>query len=185
MRKLISVFLLMLSMTLCLTGCSELGSGLIRELEDNKDGIKSELEELKEGLKAEFNDWAGSISKYSITKDKVLAGKREVGDDDYVGSYEAEYHQFNGKEYIFGGTLVDREKGNALKITYSLHIQSGSAALYWLGSPDDHILSGDKEVHMITEVAVNDVYAFTMTAGDNFIVLKGDNFTGSLSMKVE
>lgn len=185
MRKWISIFLLMLSLSICLTGCSELGSGLLKEFEDNKDGIKSELEELKEGIKDEFNDWVGSISKYSITKDWDLTGKRELGVDDYVGNYEAEYHQFHGKEYIFGGTLVDREKGNALKATYSLNIQSGTVTLYWLSSMEDHIISGEKEVHKITEENGNGVYDFTMPAGDNFIVLKGDNFTGSLSLKVE
>ena len=51
MRKWISIFLLMLSLSICLTGCSELGSGLLKEFEDNKDGIKSELEELKEGIR--------------------------------------------------------------------------------------------------------------------------------------
>ena len=44
---------------------------------------------------------------------------------------------------------------------------------------------GDKEVHMITKATADDVYEFTMTAGDNFIVLEGNDFTGSLSLKVE
>lgn len=132
MRKWISVFSLMLLLITCLTGCSELGSGLIRELED----------------------------------------------------HEAEYHQFHGTEYLFGGTSVDREQGNALKVTYSLTIRSGKAALYWLGSPKEHIISGDKEVHTIAEVNGSDVYEFTMSPGDNFIVIEGDNFTGSLSLKV-
>lgn len=184
MRKWISVFSLMLLLITCLTGCSELGSGLIRELEDHEDGIKSELEELKEGFREELNDWAGSISRYSITKDQDLAGKRELGADDYVGNYEAEYHQFHGTEYLFGGTSVDREQGNALKVTYSLTIRSGKAALYWLGSPKEHIISGDKEIHTIAEVNGSDVYEFTMSPGDNFIVIEGDNFTGSLSLKV-
>lgn len=185
MRKWIPALLVTLALMTCLTGCTDLGHGIIKELEDNKDGIKAELEELKDGLIAEFNDWMGHASRYSITKEKDLKGRREFGADEYVGNYEAQYTRFNGKEYIFGGTLMERERGAALKVTYTLDIQSGTAALYWLGSPDDHILTGEKEVHMIAEVTSADVYEFTMTAGDNFIVLKGDDFTGKLSLRVE
>ena len=35
---------------------------------------------------------------------------------------------------------------------------------------------------MITKATADDVYEFTMTAGDNFIVLEGNDFTGSLSL---
>ena len=48
-----------------------------------------------------------------------------------------------------------------LKVTYSLNIKSGTAALYWLGSTDEHIILGDKEEHMIAEVTAEDVYEFT------------------------
>ena len=184
-RRFIPALLLVVTLMFCLTGCSDIGRGLLNELEDNKEGIKSELGELKDGLKAEINEWMGFASKYAITKDKDLKGERKLGVDEYAGSYEASYTQFNGKEYIFGGTLLKREFGTALKAAYSLKIQSGTAALYWLGSPDSHIISGDKEVHMITKTTADDVYEFTMTAGDNFIVLEGNDFTGSLSLKVE
>ena len=186
LRKLISGLLLLAALTTSLTGCGmDLARGIIREYEDNKDSIKSELHELKDGIKNEFNDWMSSISRYSLTRDKSLKGKRELGIDDYVGSYEAEYIRFNGEEYIFGGTLPDRKNGSALKVTYSLNIESGKAALYWLESADGHILIGDKEQHMIAEVTAEDVYKFTFDAGYNFIVLKGHDFTGSLSLVVE
>ena len=186
LRKLITVLLLMSILMTSLTGCCmELGRGIIKEFEDNKDGIMSEFNELKDGIADEFNEWLGSISKYNITKDKTLKGERKLGDDNYVGSYEAEYTRFNGKEYIFGGTSTERENGNSLKVTYTLGIESGTAKLYWLGSTEDHIIFGDKEEHIIAEVTTEDVYEFTISADDNFIVLKGDDFTGSLSLKVE
>lgn len=61
------------------TGCSDIGRGLLNELEDNQEGIKSELSELKDGLKAEINEWMGFASKYAITKDKDLKGERKLG----------------------------------------------------------------------------------------------------------
>ena len=186
LRKLISALLLLAVMMTCLTGCGmDLIRGIIKEYEDNKDGIISEFRELKDGMLNEFNDWIDSITQYTLTEDKKLKGEREHGMDDYVGSYEAEYIRFNGEEYIFGGTLPDRKNGSALKVTYSLNIESGKAALYWLESADGHILLGDKEQHMIAEVTAEDVYKFTFDAGYNFIVLKGHDFTGSLSLVVE
>ena len=186
LRKLISALLLLVIVMTCLTGCgTDLIRGIIKEYEDNKDGIISEFRELKDGMLNEFNDWIDSITQQTLTEDKKLKGEREPGMDDYVGSYEAEYIRFNGEEYIFGGTLPDRKNGSALKVTYSLNIESGKAALYWLESADGHILIGDKEQHMIAEVTAEDVYKFTFDAGYNFIVLKGHDFTGSLSLVVE
>ena len=87
LRKLISGLLLLVELTTSLTGRGmDLARGIIREYEDNKDGIKSELHELKDGIKNEFNDWMSSISRYSLTRDKSLKGKRELGIDDYAHS---------------------------------------------------------------------------------------------------
>ncbi len=178
------LFLILLLVITCFNGCTDLGRGIVKEIRENQDGIKSELEEFKDGLEAEINDWLGSISKYELTKEKDLKGKRKLGRNDYVGSYEAEYTGFSGREYLFGGTSVEWENGTELKVTYSLRIQSGTAALYWLSSEDEHIIFGEKEVHMIAEISSDDVYEITLTAGDNFIVVEGDQFTGSLSIKV-
>lgn len=47
------------------------------------------------------------------------------------------------------------------------------------------IISGEKEKHVIAEGTDEDVYEFTFSAGDNFIVLEGEDFTGELSLEVE
>lgn len=187
MRKLISALLLLSILTVSLTGCGmdDLFDGFVKEYEDNKDGIKSEIKELKDGLRNEINDWMSSASQYSLTKDKDLTGKRKCKGDNYVGTYQADYNEFNGKEYIFGGTSMKRVDGSALTVTYSIRIQSGEAVLYWLESTDEHIILGDKEKHIIAKATDEDVYSFTVNAGDNFIVFEGDSFTGSLSLQVK
>lgn len=197
MLKLLPILLMVMTF---FNGCADLSQSIIKEIRENQDGIKSELEELKDGLEEELKDgleaelkdglekelngWLKTISKYGITQEKDLEGKRKLGRDDYVGSYQAEYTRFNGKEYLFGGTSMERENGAALKVTYSLKIQSGTAALYWMSSADEHIILGEKEIHMIAEATSDDVYEITLNAGDNYIVVEGDNFTGSLSVKV-
>lgn len=185
-HKSIFVLLPLLILLTSLTGCGmELARGIIREYEDNKEGIKSELQELKDGLKEEINDWMSSASRYSLTADENLVGERKSGADNYVGSYEAEYSQFIGEEYIFGGTSLRRESGSTLKVSYSLSIQSGTAVLYWLESEEEHVISGDKKKYVIAEVTAADVCEFTVDAGDNFIILEGNDFTGSLLLEIE
>lgn len=53
------------------------------------------------------------------------------------------------------------------------------------GSEDEHVISGDKKKYVIAEVTAADVCEFTVDAGDNFIILKGNDFTGSLSLEIE
>lgn len=185
-HKSIFVLLFLLILLTSLTGCGmELARGIIKEYEDNKEGIKSELQELKDGLKEEINDWMGSASRYSLTTDENLVGERKSGADNYAGTYKAEYSQFNGEEFIFGGTSLGRESGSTLKVTYSLSIQSGTATLYWLESEEEHVIFGEKVKYVIAEVTAADVCEFTVDAGDNFIVLMGNDFIGRLSLEVE
>lgn len=175
-RKLISVAISVL-LLVSLAGCgTDLESGIKKEFEDNKDGIRQELSRLWDSFLEELNEWSNSLATHSITKDHDLIGDREKDSDDYVGTYEAAYTQFDGEEYIFGGTSFKRKDGSDLHATYSLTIQSGEATLYWM--------EGDNEV-VIADASDKGVYEFTIHAGKNFIVLKGEEFTGDLSLKVE
>lgn len=77
-RKFISLMILGSLMLTCFTGCGlELGQGMIKEFEDNKDGIRRELGELWNGFLDEFNDWTDSFATHSITKDSRLVGERK------------------------------------------------------------------------------------------------------------
>lgn len=159
-----------------LAGCAaDLGKGLIKEYEDNKEGIHQELGELWVGFIEEANDWSESFATHSITKDQDLIGSRERGVDNYVGTYEASYTQFDGEEYIFGGTSLKRKGGGDLCAAYSLTVQSGEATLYWM--------EGDHKI-VIAEASDEGIYEFTIHAGKNFIVLEGETFTGTLHLNV-
>lgn len=175
MRRLISAAVSAL-LLVSLAGCGiDLEKGLIREYEDNKDKIHQELGELWDGFLEEANDWSESFATQSITKDQDLIGNRERGADDYVGTYEAAYTQFDGEEYIFGGTSLKRKDGGDLCATYSLTVQSGEAILYWM--------DGDNKIE-IAQASDDGRYEFTIHAGKNFIVLEGDAFTGTLALDV-
>ncbi|MDD3340070.1 MAG: hypothetical protein PHS82_14580 [Lachnospiraceae bacterium] len=158
--KIVLSLILVLCLTFCAVGCSS-----------NHDKCN-----LKDNLIDGFNDWMQSFSKYALTKERNLQGDKTKGDDTYVGSYAADYEKFNGEEYIFGGTALERNNGSELKVTYTLKITSGTATLFWLGGREEHTIANSN---------ADSTYDFTISSGDNYIILKGDNFSGSLAIKVE
>lgn len=131
---------------------------------------------LKDNFVDGYDNLLQSVSKHALTEDKDLVGDREHGVDEYTGNYEAEYKKFNGEEFLFGGTALERNEGNSLKMTYTLKITSGTATLYWLAAGEEYT---------ITSEDANDVYEFTIGSGDNYVVLKGEDFSGSITMTVE
>ena len=117
-----------------------------------------------------------SFSKHALTKEKDLQGEKDKGDDTYTGTYTATYDGFNGKEFIFGGTARERENGNQLKVTYTLTVEEGTAELYWVAGNDEYTIAND---------SAEDTKEYTISSGDNYIVLKGNDFSGSLKLEVK
>ena len=67
---------------------------------------------LKDAVIDGYDNFIQFFSKQALTDDKDLVGERKYADDEYTGSYEADYENFNGKEFLFGGTALERENGN-------------------------------------------------------------------------
>lgn len=131
---------------------------------------------LKDTVLDGYDNLIQLFSKQVLTDDKDLVGERKYADDEYTGTYEADYEKFNGEEFLFGGTALEREDGNALKVTYTLKITEGTASLYRVASGEEYT---------ITDEDSDDIYEFTISSGDNYIVLKGEDFTGALTIAVE
>ena len=154
--KILTAALLSLCLVFTITGCSG----------DN----------LKDSVINGFNDMLQHFSKYALTDEKDLQGDKTKGEDTYTGSYTADYEDFNDKEYIFGGTALERDKGSELTVTYELTVDSGTVRLYWLDKDTENI---------IAEAKHTDTYFVTLNEGDNYLVLEGNNFCGSLEVTVE
>lgn len=131
---------------------------------------------LKDNLINGWNRWMQSFSRHALTKERNLQGRKDEGVDAYTGTYAASYDGFNGKEFIFGGTALHRENGSRLQVTYKLTIEDGTAKLNWIAGSDEY---------SITAVSSEDTKEYTISSGDNYIVLKGDNFSGNLELTVK
>ena len=152
------IFLIVFALILCITGCNK------------------EVKNLKVNILKGFNNVIESFSQHALTKDSDLQGERITDEDSYTGTYKASYNHYNGKEYLFGGTSLQRDDGNNLKITYSLNISSGSGTLYWQEKDEKHIIS---------DISSKNIYEFILSSGDNYIVFEGDDFTGNINIKIE
>lgn len=86
------------------------------------------------------------------------------------------YDGFNGKKFIFGGTALERGNGNLLQVTYKLTVGNGNAELKWIAGNDEYpVANGESEA----------TKEYTISSGDNYIVFKGENFSGSLEVTVK
>lgn len=156
MKRILTVSLLSLCLILTITGCSG----------DN----------VKDNVINGFNDMLQHFSKYALTDENDLQGDKTKGDDTYTGSYVADYEDFNGEEYIFGGTALERDKGSDLTVTYQLTVDSGTVRFYWRDKEEEKI---------IADASDTGTYSVTLEEGDNYLTLEGDDFCGSLQVVVE
>ena len=71
---------------------------------------------------------------------------------------------------------MERDNGNHLQVTYKLIIEDGTAELNWIAGSDEY---------SIANTSSEDTKEYTISSGDNYVVLKGDNFSGSLELTVK
>lgn len=156
MKRILIVSLLSLCLIFTITGCS--GNNV------------------KDTAINSFNDILQHFSKYALTNEKDLQGDKIEGEDTYTGSYAADYEDFHGKEYIFGGTALERDKGSDLIVTYKLTVDSGTVRFYWRNK---------EEEKTIADTSDTGSYSVTLEEGDNYLTLEGNDFCGSLRVTVE
>ena len=157
LKKRWALMLLALCLAVAFTGCS----------------LSSSRGSLKDNLMESFDHWMQSLSNCALTREKDLQGEKRRGSDDYSGTYTADYQKFNGEEVLFGATAWERKSGNRLEVTYVLTIERGTAELLWISGTD---------LYTITSESQKGTKTCTLAAGDNYLVLKGENFTGRLDV---
>ena len=58
----------------------------------------------KDEILNHYNNIVQSAGSIELTGKSSLQGEKEKGIDDYTGTYTADYANFSGTEYLFGGT---------------------------------------------------------------------------------
>ena len=185
---------------LLLSGCS----GMMQSLADGTDAVLNGLAEgtdqvagaladmtdaalgaaadatddsVKDALVDAYGSLVDTAGSWALIPDRSLQGERVPGEDDYTGTYAADYDDFSGTELLFGGTTLDREAGNMVELTCSLDIEEGEAAIFLCSGSEEPVLllseSGD--------------YSDTIEVGGGSVYLGvwAEGVTGSVSIQIE
>ena len=191
---------LLLTCALLLSGCS----GMMQTLADGTDAVLGGLangadqvtgaladmtdasldaaadatdDTVKDAVLDAYGSLVGTAGSWALTPDRSLYGERVPGEDDYTGTYAADYEDFSGTELLFGGTTLDREAGDTVEVTCSLAIEEGEATIFLHSGSEDPVLllseSGD--------------YSGTIEVGSGSVYLGvwGEGVTGSVSIQIE
>ena len=204
MRKLVDkrapLLLCGLLCALVLSGCS----GMLQTLADGTDAVLGNLAEgtdqvagtladmtdaaldtaagatddsVKDTLLDAYGSLVDAAGSWALTPDRSLQGERVRDEDDYTGTYEANYEGFSGTELLFGGTTLDRATGNTVELSCSLDIEEGEAVVFLCSGSDDPVilLSGSGD------------YASTIKVGggSTYIGVWGEGVTGGVFIQID
>ena len=131
----------------------------------------------KDEILNHYNNIVQSAGSIELTGKSSLQGEKEKGIDDYTGTYTADYANFSGTEYLFGGTSIKREAGKELSIDCTLEITEGTAKVFWISGADE----------AVTLIEATGTYSDTITLpdGGNYIGIEYESFTGSIELNIE
>ena len=65
---------------------------------------------VKDAILDAYSSLVDTVGSWALTLEGSLQGERVPGEDDYTGTYAADYEDFSGTELLFGGTTLDRER---------------------------------------------------------------------------
>lgn len=123
-----------------------------------------------------YNDVIQAAGKTTLTNGIFLKGDREFGADNYVGTYKADYKNFTGTEYLFGGTSIERKNGDSVVVTCSLKVKNGTARLF--------LLSGEKDPVVLVEGSGEYSGTVELPAGGNYFAITGEGLKGSAALTI-
>ena len=186
--------------TLLLSGCS----GMLQSLADGTDAVLGGLangadqvtgaladmtdtvlgaaadatdDSVKDAILDAYSSLMDTAGSWALTPDRSLQGERVRGEDDYTGTYAADYEDFSGTELLFGGTTLNRAAGNTVELTCSLDIEEGEAAIF--------LCSGSEEPVLLLSESGDYSGTIEVGGGSTYIGVWGEGLTGSVSIQIE
>lgn len=154
-------------------------TGALADMTDAALGAAADAtdDSVKDAILNAYDSLVDAAGALALTPDRSLQGERIPGEDDYTGTYEANYGDFSGTELLFGGTTLDRAAGNTVELSCSLDIEEGEAAVFLCSGSDDPVilLSGSGDYSSTIEVG----------GGSTYIGVWGEEANGSASIQIE
>ena len=130
----------------------------------------------KEEVLDTYNFAIETIGRQALTKDHALTGTRQFDDNDFTGTYHADYHGFSDAERIFGGTSLRIPANQKLVITCAMHPKKGTARLI--------LQTSYQKPEILTENT--DLFAkeIEIAPGSAYLLLDCDDYFGSIDLKI-
>lgn len=154
-------------------------AGALADMTDAALGAAADAtdDSVKDTLVGAYGSLVDAAGSWALTPDRSLQGERVRSEDDYTGTYEANYEDFSGTELLFGGTTLDRAAGNTVELSCSLNIEEGEiAVLLCSGSEDPVILLSESGDYSST---------IEVGGGSTYIGVWGEGANGSVSIQIE
>lgn len=178
-NKILIIFAMAIIMGGCLTltGCSSTYKFLAEKWDDLTDSLADSVPDntvknITSGLESVNN----TMGKTKLTKDEKLSGERQFFENNYLGTYCSKYADYTGEEYLFGGMSVNSEGISEINLTCSLHEEEGNLKVV--------LITGHEEKNIFVDKGKNIKKTIKLEGGTNYIVVKGNKFSGSVEIEV-
>lgn len=112
-----------------------------------------------------------------LSKGISIALKKDEHTVTTVYGYLEALQQYQKQKYDLFLLDINLPDGNGLEFCKKIRETSETPVLF--------LTANDTEEDIICEESADDTYKFTLSSGDNYIVLRGDNFSGNLELTVE
>ena len=129
----------------------------------------------KDGMLNFYQKTNETVGDMVLTSNHKLKGKREFGEDHYVGAYKVTYEKFKGEEVLFGGTTIERDNEN-IHIKLNIEDSSGNVNVIMKLKEKKEILATDDGTYE---------FDFNIKDGSNYLIVDGDNYSGKIDIKIK
>lgn len=112
-----------------------------------------------------------ACGRTQITDDKRLIGERNLGEDAYIGTYNASCNNANGRDVIFGGGSLNERK---IMLHGNIQTESGKATI--------SVRMSDSKETVPTDDNGNFSILLELNGGGNYIMIDYENFKGGVKL---
>ena len=154
-------------------------TGALADLTDNAMAAAADAtdDSVKDAILNAYDSLVDAAGSWTLTPDHSLQGERVRGEDDYTGTYEADYEDFSGTELLFGGTTLNREAGDTVELTCALDIEEGEAVVFLCSGLEDPVILLSENGDYASAIEVG--------GGSTYIGVWGKGANGSVSIQSE